>query len=262
MRKIGGLILGVLAVTGVAKADNSFSEIDLTSFQDIPSIIDACDVPIENVSCSTKPNCRRFYITGLWGVSAATLKQDVNYGPLARAFNDTENIFTAGIAGGVSFERQRGRLRIEAEWLQRDFWATPYEDNFLSGSSRDTVTDNWSVMANLWRDYMFTTKFGCYGGGGIGGGGFTLVNQNLGGGLFPSPGNFGSPPITAFAWQAGGGLIYQLNDQVTFDVGYRFYQLNDSLISEGYYRGTTAGYSASQVMFSLRMFEPLRSLLR
>jgi hypothetical protein len=36
VRKISGLILGVLAVTGLAKADNSFSEIDLTSFQNIP----------------------------------------------------------------------------------------------------------------------------------------------------------------------------------------------------------------------------------
>ena len=254
MRKINALILGVLAVTGLAKADNSFSEIDLTSFQDIPSIIDACDVPIENVSCSTKPNCRRFYITGLWGVSAATLKQDANsIPPLIE--NNTENIFTAGIAGGVSFERQRGRLRLEAEWLQRDFWADPYQQDF-GQTDRDTITDNWSVMANLWRDFMFTTNFGCYGGGGIGGGGLTLVGQVTG------IGNRPSPPITAFAWQAGGGLIYQLNDQVTFDVGYRFYQLNDSLISEGYYRGGTAGYSASQVMFSLRMFEPLRSLLR
>ena len=253
MRKIGGLILSVLAVTGLAKADNSFSEIDLTSFQDIPSIIDACDVPIENVSCSTRPNCRRFYITGLWGVSAATLKQDFNLTP-PDIQNNTENIFTAGIAGGVSFERQRGRLRVEAEWLQRDFWADPYVDSF--GVRRDTITDNWSVMANLWRDFMFTTNFGCYGGGGIGGGGLTLVGQET------SIGNRPSPPITAFAWQAGGGLIYQLNDQVTFDVGYRFYQLNDSFISEGYYQGETAGYSASQVMFSLRMFEPLRSLLR
>jgi len=255
VRKIGGLILGVLAVTGLAKADNSFSEIDLTSFQDIPSIIDACDVPIENVSCSTKPNCRRFYITGLWGVSAATLKRDFNFTP-PDIQNNTENIFTAGIAGGVSFERQRGRLRVEAEWLQRDFWADPYVDFLGLGGRRDTITDNWSVMANLWRDFMFTTNFGCYGGGGIGGGGLTLVGQETG------IGNRPSPPITAFAWQAGGGLIYQLNDQVTFDVGYRFYQLNDSFISEGYYQGETAGYSASQVMFSLRMFEPLRSLLR
>ena len=146
-------------------------------------------------------------------------------------------------------------MRLEAEWLQRDFWADPYQQDF-GQTDRDTITDNWSVMANLWRDFMFTTNFGCYGGGGIGGGGLTLVGQVTG------IGNRPSPPITAFAWQAGGGLIYQLNDQVTFDVGYRFYQLNDSLISEGYYRGGTAGYSASQVMFSLRMFEPLRSLLR
>ena len=254
MRKINALILGVLAVTGLAKADNSFSEIDLTNFQDIPSIIDACDVPIENVSCSTKPNCRRFYITGLWGVSAATLKQDFNATP-PLIENNTENIFTAGIAGGVSFERQRGRLRLEAEWLQRDFWADPYQQDF-GQTDRDTITDNWSVMANLWRDFMFTTNFGCYGGGGIGGGGLTLVSQVTG------IGNRPSPPITAFAWQAGGGLIYQLNDQVTFDVGYRFYQLNDSLNSEGFYQGITVGYSASQVMFSLRMFDPLRSLLR
>ena len=98
MRKIGSLILGVLALSGLAKADNSFSEIDLTSFQDIPSIIDACDVPIENVSRSTKPNCRRFYITGLWGPSAATV-DDLEPGA---SFDTSATIFTAGIAGGVS----------------------------------------------------------------------------------------------------------------------------------------------------------------
>ena len=113
MRKISGLILSVLALTGLAKADNSFSEIDLTNFQDIPSIIDACDVPIENVSCSTKPNCRRFYITGLWGVSAATIDDFASPGGFPD-YDTSANIFTAGIAGGVSLERERGRLRLEA----------------------------------------------------------------------------------------------------------------------------------------------------
>ena len=133
MRKIGGLILGVLAVTGLAKADNSFPEIDLTSFQDIPSIIDACDVPIENVSCSTKPNCRRFYITGLWGVSASNLT-DVDD---ATGFeNGSANIFTAGIAGGISFERDNGRLRLETEWLQRDYFKSRQDaQSFLVATS-------------------------------------------------------------------------------------------------------------------------------
>ena len=250
MRKIGGLILGVLALTGLAKADNSFSEIDLTSFQDIPSIIDACDVPIENVSCSTRPNCRRFYITGLWGVSAATLD---NVTPGLGAFNTSANTFTAGIAGGISLERERGRLRLETEWLQRDFYRGTI------APSRDSIvaTENWSVLANVWRDFMITERVGCYGGGGIGGGGLTAV------------GDSGATPITrtykssSFAWQAGGGLLYEVTDQVTFDVSYRWYQVN-GLTMAGYVIGRDYDYryGASQVMFSLRMFEPLRSLLR
>ena len=250
MRKIGGLILGVLALTGLAKADNSFSEIDLTSFQDIPSIIDACNVPIENVSCSTRPNCRRFYITGLWGVSAATLD---NLTP-TRGFDTSANIFTAGIAGGVSLERERGRLRLEAEWLQRDFYRGAI--NATPGASLVT-SKNWSVLANVWRDFMVTEKFGCYGGGGIGGGGITGFGEFD---RVPATDSFTS---SAFAWQAGGGLIYEVTDQVTFDVSYRWYQVN-GLTGPGLTTGLPVDYryGASQVMFSLRMFEPLRSLLR
>ena len=251
MRIIVGLILGVLAVTGVAKADNSFSEIDLTSFQDIPSIIDACDVPIENVSCSTRPNCRRFYITGLWGVSAATLD---NLTP-TRGFDTSANIFTAGIAGGVSLERERGRLRLEAEWLQRDFYRGAI--NATPGASLVT-SKNWSVLANVWRDFMVTEKFGCYGGGGIGGGGITGFGEFD---RVPATDSFTS---SAFAWQAGGGLIYEVTDQVTFDVSYRWYQVNGLSSPPRIIPGPTLDYryGASQVMFSLRMFEPLRSLLR
>ena len=250
MRKIGGLILGVLAVTGLAKADNSFSEIDLTNFQDIPSIIDACDVPIENVSCSTNPNCRRFYITGLWGVSAATL-DDLAPGT---GFDTSANIFTAGIAGGVSLERERGRLRLEAEWLQRDF----YRDSFQEfGTVIVEATENWSVLANVWRDFMITERVGCYGGGGIGGGGLTLGEGD------PAPFPGSTYTSSAFAWQAGGGLIYEVTDQVTFDVSYRWYQVNGLTGDNGFGSPTdTVRFGASQVLFSLRMFEPLRSLLR
>ena len=257
MRKIGGLILGVLALTGLAKADNSFSEIDLTSFQDIPSIIDACDVPIENVSCSTRPNCRRFYITGLWGVSAATLD---NVTPGLGAFNTSANIFTAGIAGGISLERERGRLRLEAEWLQRDFYRDSIPDPLGGLNNPIVATENWSVLANVWRDFMITERIGCYGGGGIGGGGLTLKigdSLNIIGALPPAY------TSSAFAWQAGGGLIYEVTDQVTFDVSYRWYQVN-GLTGDDFFGGSNDAvrYGSSQVMFSLRMFEPLRSLLR
>ena len=255
MRKIGGLILGVLALTGLAKADNSFSEIDLTSFHDIPSIIDACDAPIENVSCSTKQNCRRFYITGLWGVSAATIDDLATTGP-PTGYDSSANIFTAGIAGGISLERERGRLRLEAEWLQRDFYRDSIPDPLGGLNNPIVATENWSVLANVWRDFMITERIGCYGGGGIGGGGLTLE--------IGDPRNF--PPAytsSAFAWQAGGGLLYELTDQVTFDVSYRWYQVNGLTGDNGFGSPTdTVRFGASQVLFSLRMFEPLRSLLR
>tara|TARA_Y100001933_G_C18934515_1_gene536818 strand:+ start:56 stop:793 length:738 start_codon:yes stop_codon:yes gene_type:complete len=245
VRKIGGLILGVLAVTGVTKADNSFSEIDLTNFHDIPSIIDACDAPIQNVGYSNRRNCRRFYITGLWGPSAASLS--------AVPFDTSETIFTAGIAGGLSLERERGRLRLEAEWLQRDFYRSELP-NIAPGTNIDAVaTENWSVLANAWRDFMFTERFGCYGGGGIGGGGMNLAIQQAGSTI----GN--SVTSSVFAWQAGGGILYEVTDQFTFDVSYRWYQANGLSTPPGI---ANADFGASQVMFSLRMFEPLRSVLR
>ena len=83
-------------------------------------------------------------------------------------------------------------------------------------------------------------------------------------------GDLRSAPITrtfkssSFAWQAGGGLLYEVTDQVTFDISYRWYQVN-GLTGPGKLIGGPPGdyrYGASQVMLSLRMFEPLRSLLR
>ena len=257
MRKIGGLILGVLALTGLAKADNSFSEIDLTSFQDIPSIIDACDVPIENVGYSNGQNSRRFYITGLWGVSAATIDDLATTGP-PTGYDSSANIFTAGIAGGISLERERGRLRLEAEWLQRDFYRDSIPDPLGGLNNPIVATENWSVLANVWRDFMITERIGCYGGGGIGGGGLTVVGEVNG---FPAPNTLDKS--SSLAWQAGGGLLYEVTDQVTFDVSYRWYQVN-GLTGPGLTYGFPEDYryGASQVMFSLRMFEPLRSLLR
>ena len=92
------------------------------------------------------------------------------------------------------------------------------------------------------------------GGGGLGGGGIQVGEI-----LQPNPVDYASPS-TAFAWQAGGGLIYELSDQVTFDVSYRWYQLGNFQVNRT--QNDNWQFSASQVMFSLRMFEPLRSLLR
>jgi opacity protein-like surface antigen len=243
MRKNLLLILFALAFPASSLANNNLPAIDLTALDSIPMMspvqIDGATVhPI--AYHHTSP--RRFYITGLWGPSFANLNW-----PADSAENTSATIFTAGIAGGVSFERQHGRLRLETEWLSRDFYGA-YN---ASKQDRTLLANNWSVTANLWRDFMFTQRIGCYGGGGIGAGGYKPGGENASGIAYDEA-------QSAFAWQAGGGLIYEVSDQVTLDVSYRYYQLDDIL----YFQRNVTQYSASQVMFAMRIFEPFRTLWR
>jgi len=64
---------------------------------------------------------------------------------------------------------------------------------------------------------MFTERVGCYGGGGIGGGGLTALTDNV---VLQS-----CVHLTAFAGKLVVDCYYELTDQVTFDVSYRWYQL-------------------------------------
>ena len=116
------------------------------------------------------------------------------------------------------------------------------------------AVENWSVLANVWRDFTVTEKFGCYGGVGIGSGGITSFGEIA---RVPATDSITS---SVFAWQAGGGLLYELTNQVTFDFSYRWYQVNN-LSGPNFGTNNDFRFVASHAMFSLRMFEPLRSLL-
>ncbi len=63
-------------------------------------------------------------------------------------------------------------------------------------------------------------------------------------------------PAAAFAWQAGGGVIWEVTERLTFDVGYRFFQTD--VIEQA----DTTQFQASELMFTLRLYEPFRGLLR
>ncbi|NBP88751.1 MAG: hypothetical protein EBU59_09670, partial [Planctomycetia bacterium] len=131
-------------------------------FHTMQAVSETSDAALQNVGCvdctSTVP-CRRFYITGLWGPSFANLNS-----PSTPALDNSATVFTAGIAAGMSFERQRGRLRVEVEGLGRDYYQSAYA---ASPGNSAVMVNNWSVTANAWRDFMFTERFGLYGGGGI-----------------------------------------------------------------------------------------------
>ncbi len=237
------VIVGVVAMAGVAGASEVLPAVDLTGFQPLRAGLEDSDIPLQAVGYSNL-SARRFYITGLWGPSFANINV-----PDRTSRNTSATIFTAGIAGGISLERERGRLRLEVEGLGRDYYSASVD---AVPGIREVIVNNWSVTGNIWRDFMFTERLGCYGGGGIGGGGYRL------GAASATSTTYGDL-LGAFAWQAGGGLIFEVDDQITLDVSYRYYSLGaiksrpNTLATE---------FSASQVLFALRVFEPFRALRR
>jgi opacity protein-like surface antigen len=198
----------------------------------------------------------RFYLAPIVGASWGTLLDDET-DPIVN-----QSLFTAGGAGGVAFARERGQLRLEFEGRYRDGFGVSQTDGPLSASLQ--VIDNWSAMANLWRDFSVSERVGIYGGGGIGAGGYGFdYNVSV---ASTNDSIIGSNRITAFAWQVGGGVLYALNERITLDLGYRFYSvgLGDStltIIENGtplFSDSISTAFAASELLLSVRIYEPFR----
>lgn len=199
---------------------------------------------------------RRLYLAGIIGPSWGTLRVDGS--PSA---NDP--LFTAGGAAGMAFEREIGRLRVEFEARYRDPIGGTFADADSSTSLR--AANGWSTLVNAWRDIDVTDRLGIYAGGGIGGGGYgSLAVQSA----VPAS-NFtinGSGGASGFAWQAGGGVIYDLTQRITLDVGYRFFAVDTgSITATSAQSGVPietlslgSGFSASELLFTIRIYEPFR----
>jgi opacity protein-like surface antigen len=188
---------------------------------------------------------RRFYVSGMIGPSFSGVTS-----PAAAELASEDTLFAAGGAIGVAFERPRGRLRLELEGMGRNTYDAPFT---AQPALEDTtlLTNNWSVMQNAWRDVMLTDRFGVYGGGGVGAGGYILGDR------FEDESAYADPAAN-FAWQFGGGLLWEVSDRLTFDVGYRYFHINtitqpDTLPNQ---------FSASELMFTLRFYEPFRNWRR
>ena len=218
---------------------------------------------------------RRFYVSGIVGTSFATLTSggDQNFVTPSgddRLYPNTgtvdRSLFTAGGAIGVAFDRQAGLLRAEIEGRGRDALtgttANLRPDGLVYGGYAVEAVDGWSAMANLWRDVFLTESIGVYAGGGSGGGGYSVHVVNPG--VAADPDGAGSSGVGNFAWQAGGGVTWAASDRVTLDLGYRFFAIgrgSSSLFTDptGTYVGEyTSAFTASELLLSVRIYEPFR----
>jgi opacity protein-like surface antigen len=199
--------------------------------------------------CDTGKNCRQFYLGGIVGADFGTLDKIPGSTTVPN-----QSLFTAGGTVGMRSFRENGALRMEFEGRGRDVVGFALDD-VVTGTNASTFAKNgWSAMANIWRDFSVIGDLDMYAGGGIGAGGYRSVSSTT-----PAvPAFTADNRVSAFAWQAGGGLIYDVSDHLAVDLGYRFFSIGDS--TANYVTGTpyTTNYAASELLLTVRIYEPFR----
>lgn len=255
--------------------------IDLSSFSGPAFVpdesgppLDADAMPIVPVDYDGDVPGIRGYVTGIVGGSLATINAggSTAFGgttglQTVGSVNDT--ILNGGGAIGMALSRPSGLLRMEIEGRARGPMHGQTAFEIASGTTSGavipldvTVTNGWSAMTNFWRDYFFTDRFGVYGGGGFGVGGYQYSMQSKEALLS------GSSVVNTFAWQVGTGVTYQLSDRITFDTGYRFFAMTPGATPLAVTSGGslvqpvgsyTSAFSASELLVSIRIYEPFRN---
>ena len=207
---------------------------------------------------------RRFYVSSIIGGSFLLVSAD----------NSPSSILTAGGALGAAIDRSNGRLRVEVEGRYRD----PIEQTYIGfnrepprlgpgppgpvppkpeliGTMQAKSYGGWSAMANLWRDFEFTDQLDVYGGGGIGAAGFETSFQQIDAAV-PAPVAY--QYRTQYAWQLGLGGIWNVNDRVAVDLSYRVFGVGWTVTAND----LAYGFLRTEVLLSLRIYEPFRGLMR
>lgn len=246
---VGGVLAAVMALGATSvRADEDGTEINLASLNETSPESSAVwdDIPLQDVASRLSTSSKRMYVSAMIGPSFGQF--GTTAGP---SLSSSDTIFNGGGALGLAIDRPMGQLRMEVEGMGRGTYDAGV-DGAPPGLAKFQLTNNWSAMTNAWRDLMLTENFGIYGGGGIGAGGYLLGVELSGGKLYTNP-------AAGFAWQAGGGVLWNITDRLTFDAGYRFYQI--ASLQQGPLV-TPNQFQSNEVMFTLRLYEPFRGLLR
>ena len=232
----------VLAVTAAAACSPMVSLAD-----------DSCDSFLS--CCDEGGSCRQFYLGGIVGADFATVDKTSTGTSIPN-----DSLFTAGGTAGMRFLRENGAYRLEFEGRGRD--QASLTDGDPAGDSLTLrATDGWSAMVNIWRDYKPYESFGLYAGGGIGAGGYRSTFSGTGIGSLIT----GNDRVSNFAWQAGGGIFYEISKRATIDLGYRFFSISESTATYefiGIPVDYQTNFAASELLLSVRIYEPFRGWRR
>jgi opacity protein-like surface antigen len=207
-------------------------------FQPADGELGAEDTPEQQQAAA---DARTPYVAGMIGSSVAAADKPALGGTLLAGQG----------ALGVSVPRPHGAVRVELEGRQRAALSGTRPAATAGSDGRPaaaTIGGEWTTMANVWRDVELADHLTAYAGGGLGIGGYAHDADAAG----PAT----ASQVTAFGWQAGGGVAYAVTDRLTLDLGGRVYGL------EAGGRDPAAGPPAAEIVFAVRVADPLRGWLR
>ncbi len=159
------------------------------------------------------------YVSVFGGASlGASVKTNWSDGPETEKFNLNTGWSIGGAAGMKWNDLLRAEIEIShSQWSGKDvvvqYAASPASNYAATGTVAATY-----LLGNVWADLKTNTAFTPYVGGGLG---VAFVNTS-GVRWDDSTWGYVDGSQTHFAWQLGAGLKYELSEQLSLDVGYRF----------------------------------------
>ena len=153
----------------------------------------------------------------------ADMSNEFDFNP-GDKFDTDDNVFGGSLAVGISAKTATGTIRAELEYNKNSDAEKTHDLLFDEeiGHGKFTV-ESQSYMANLYYDFDTNTPFMPYVGIGAG---LAKVKGKLSGETETYILG-GSMSDTHFAWQAGVGVNYALNQNVSLDLGYRYVDYGD-----------------------------------
>lgn len=143
-----------------------------------------------------------------------------------RIGSKTDDSFGGSIAVGYDFEKKSG-VPIRAELEYAGFSGAEAQKTLYDGYGSHKFKQNFNIQTlfvNAYWDIDTGTQLTPYLGAGLGVG-FINTKLRYSGAydqLIEGSASTGSKNVTNFAWNVGAGLGYDITDNWTLDVGYRF----------------------------------------
>lgn len=154
---------------------------------------------------------------------------------------DDNNVWGGKIAAGVSTQLNYGFLRTELEYSRNE--DAKSITGGKNGGTDFSKLESQSLMLNAYYDIDTGTKFTPYVGAGIGysklKGHYTVTTANT---------TF-SESDYKFTWQAGVGIAYAVNDNLSLDLGYRYVDMGK--IKKNYKPGSSYRFNVDANEFML-----------